>query len=128
RLTPSEPSAAPAFLFRCHARVVWARLDQADIGTGTLTLQVALARIRSTASAPDEMLRPRSFSLLHWLARVVVPAWRVDLRADRRQSRAAAAPPAASVACQGPYRLPACHRCAQRRRSRCRARRPWCAP
>lgn len=84
RLSPSEPTAAPAFLFRWHDRVVRARLRQADAATGQLTLQVAPARVRSTASAADETLRPRSFAFVHWLGRVLPPTWRVVLLADHR--------------------------------------------
>lgn len=84
RLSPSEPASAPAFLFRWHDRLVRARIDQADTETGRLTLHVTLARIRSTASTPDETLRPRSFALLHWLERAVPSAWRVVLLADHR--------------------------------------------
>lgn len=84
RLSPSEPAAAPAFLFRSHNRVVRARLDRADAESGRLMLQVTLARIRSSASTPDETLRPRSFALLHWLERVAPPDWRVMLLADHR--------------------------------------------
>jgi hypothetical protein len=84
RLSPCEPAAAPAFLFRWRHRVVRARLDQADAATGRLTLQVTLARVPSTASAGDETLRPRSFALVHWLGRMVPPAWRVKLLADHR--------------------------------------------
>lgn len=84
RLSPSEPAAAPAFLFRWHNRVVRARLDRADAESGRLILQVTLARIRSSASTPDETLRPRSFALLHWLERTAPPDWRVMLLADHR--------------------------------------------
>jgi hypothetical protein len=84
RLSPCEPAAAPAFLFRWHDRVVRARLNQANVETGQLTLQVTLARVRSTASAADETLRPRSFALVHWLGRMVPPTWRVVLLADHR--------------------------------------------
>jgi hypothetical protein len=84
RLSPREPAAAPVFLFRCHDRMVRARLDQAGPETGQLILQVTLARVRSSASTSDATLRPRSFALLHWLARVVPPAWRIALLADHR--------------------------------------------
>ena len=84
RLSPLETAVAPAFLFRWHNRVVRARLDQADLETGRLILQMTLARVRSSASTPDETLRPRSFALLHWLERAVPPAWRVALLADHR--------------------------------------------
>jgi hypothetical protein len=82
RLTPYEPASAPAFLFRWHDRVVRARLGRADADTGRLTLQMALARVRSSASATDEALRPRSFMLLHWLERSVPHGWRMALTAD----------------------------------------------
>jgi hypothetical protein len=84
RLSPGEPSAPPAFLFRCYDRVVRARLDQASGTTGRLTLAMTLARVRSSASTPDDTLRPRSFALLHWLEKAVPPAWRVLLLADHR--------------------------------------------
>ncbi len=84
RLSPCEPAAAPAFLFRWHNRVVHARLDQSDAATGQLILQVTLARVRSSASTPDTTLRPRSFALLRWLEKNVPPAWRVLLLADHR--------------------------------------------
>ena len=84
RLSPGDPTAAPAFLFRWRGRVVHARLDQADAETGRLTAQVTLARVRSTASAVEETLRPRSFALVHWLGRRLPPTWRVALLADHR--------------------------------------------
>ena len=84
RLSPCDPVTAPVFLFRWHHRLVRARIDQADIETGRLILQVTLARVRSTASTPDETLRPRSFALLHWLERTVPQAWQVALLADHR--------------------------------------------
>ena len=84
RLSPGEPAKAPAFLFRWDNRVVRARLDQADVTTGSLTLRVTLARVRSTASTPDETLRPRSFALVRWLSRWMPPTWRVALLADHR--------------------------------------------
>ena len=84
RLSPCDPATSPAFLFRWHDRVVRARLDQADIETGRLTLQATLARVRSTASTPDDTLRPRCFALLHWLENTVPPAWQVTLLADHR--------------------------------------------
>jgi hypothetical protein len=84
RLSPRETEAAPAFLFRWHDRVVRARLDQADVETGRLILEVTLARVCSSASTPDETLRPRSFMLLHWLERAVPSDWRVVLLADHR--------------------------------------------
>src|ERR1700693_2777686 len=83
-LSPCDPAMAPAFLFRWHDRVVRARLDKADIDTGRLILQVTLARVRSSASAPDEMLRPRSFALLRWLERSTPSTWHVVLLADHR--------------------------------------------
>jgi hypothetical protein len=84
RLSPGEPAAAPAFLFRWHERVVQARLARAHGETGLLRLQVTLGRVRSSASTPDEALRPRSFALLHCLGRTMPPAWRVTLLADHR--------------------------------------------
>lgn len=84
RLSPCDPIKAPVFLFHWHNRLVRARIDQADIETGRLVLQVTLARVSSTASTPDETLRPRSFALLHWLERSVPPAWQVVLLADHR--------------------------------------------
>jgi hypothetical protein len=84
RLSPRETEAAPAFLFRWHDRVVRARLDHADVETGRLILEVTLARVYSSASTPDETLRPRSFMLLHWLERAVPSDWRVVLLADHR--------------------------------------------
>ncbi|MEJ0018361.1 MAG: hypothetical protein WDN25_17725 [Acetobacteraceae bacterium] len=83
RLSPGKPGAAPAFLFLWHDRAVRARLAQADAETGRLVLQVALARVRSTASAAaDGTLRPRSFTLLHWLENAVPRGWHVGLLAD----------------------------------------------
>jgi hypothetical protein len=58
-LSPGDPAMAPAFLFRWHDRIVRARMDKADNETGRLILQVTLARVRSSASTPDAMLRPR---------------------------------------------------------------------
>jgi hypothetical protein len=84
RLSPSEPAAAPAFLFRWHDRVVHARLDRSDAATGRLILQVTLARVRSSASTRDTTLRPRSFALLRWLEKDVPAAWHVQLLADHR--------------------------------------------
>lgn len=84
RLSPCEPAATPAFVFRWHNRVVRAQLDQADAETGRLKLRVTLARVRSSASAPDETVRPRSFALVRWFERLAPPAWRVVLLADHR--------------------------------------------
>ena len=86
RLSPCDPAAAPAFLFRWHDRVVRARLNQADADpkSGRLALQTTLARVSSTANASDETLRPRSFALLRWLERTVPPSWRLSLLADHR--------------------------------------------
>jgi hypothetical protein len=64
--------------------VVRARLGRADADTGQLSLQATLARVRSSAGAPDEALRPRSFALLHWLERVVPKDWDVALLPDHR--------------------------------------------
>ena len=83
-LSPCDPAMAPAFLFRWHDRTVRARMDKADNETGRLILQVTLARVRSSASTPDEMLRPRSFALLRWLERSTPPTWHVALLADHR--------------------------------------------
>jgi hypothetical protein len=84
RLMPSDPDAAPAFLFRWKDRVVRARLAQADPVSGRLKLQVTIGRVPSTASTPDETLRPRSFALLHWLGRSAPAGWRLALLADHR--------------------------------------------
>jgi hypothetical protein len=84
RLTPYEPASAPAFLFRWQGRVVRARLGRADADTGRLTLQATLARVCSSASAPDAAVRPRSFALLRWLERVVPKEWDVALSPDHR--------------------------------------------
>jgi hypothetical protein len=84
RLTPYEPASAPAFLFHWRDRVVRARLGRADADTGSLTLEAALARVCSSASAPDQEVRPRSFALLHWLERVVPQGWDVALSPDHR--------------------------------------------
>jgi hypothetical protein len=84
RLSPCEPAAAPAFLFRWRDQVVRARLDRADAKTGELLLQTTLGRVRSSASTPDETLRPRSFTLLHWLNGAVPKAWHLALLADHR--------------------------------------------
>ncbi len=84
RLSPCEPGMAPAFLFRWRHRVVRARLDQANAETGRLILQGTLARVRSSATAPDETLRPRSFALVHWLERAIPPAWHLALLPDHR--------------------------------------------
>lgn len=84
RLSPCEPGASPAFLFRWHERLVRSHLAQADDTTGRLVLETALGRVPSTASAPDESLRPRSFGLLHWLVRTMPSEWRLSLLADHR--------------------------------------------
>jgi hypothetical protein len=84
RLSPCGPETTAAFLFRWHNRLVRARIDQANGETGRLTLQVTLARVRSSASTPDETLRPRSFALLHWLERTTPSTWRVTLLPDHR--------------------------------------------
>lgn len=84
RLTPGDPDAVPAFLFRWRGRIVRARITQADAETGRLVLQMTLARIRSTASSEDDTLRPRSFVLLRWLMRTAPPEWHVTLLADHR--------------------------------------------
>ncbi len=84
RLSPCEPESAPAFLFRWRGRPVRARVAQAEAGTGRLVLQVTLGRVRSTASTPDETLRPRNFTLLRWLMKSVPSTWRVGLLADHR--------------------------------------------
>ena len=101
RLSPSEPAAAPAFLFRWHDRVIHARLDQVDAATGQLSLQVTLARVSSTANAADETLRPRSFALVHWLGRMVPPTWRVALLADHRVELATDTPIALPITAVG---------------------------
>src|SRR5579872_6933378 len=84
RLSPGEPHAAPAFLFRWRDRVVRARLAQADVGDGRLRLQATIGRVASTAGTPDDTLRPRSFALLRWLERAMPAAWQVSLLADHR--------------------------------------------
>ncbi len=84
RLSPCEPAATPAFLFRWHGRVVRARLARRDAATGYLMLQVTLARVRSSATTPDAALRPRCFALVHRLERIVAPPWRIALLADHR--------------------------------------------
>jgi hypothetical protein len=82
RLSPGEPEGTPAFLFRWRNRLVRAQLAQADPAEGRLALQSTLARVQSTANAPDETLRPRSFATLHWLPRSLPSGWRVRLLAD----------------------------------------------
>jgi hypothetical protein len=84
RLSPASPAAVPSFHFRWHGRLIHVRFDRAGPGAGRLALQVALARVPSTACSPDETLRPRSFALLHWLGRILPPVWRVALLADHR--------------------------------------------
>ena len=84
RLSPWNPDAAPAFLFRWRDREVRARLRQADVTDGRLLLQTTIGRVASTAGTQDATLRPRSFALLRWLAKAVPPGWRVRLLADHR--------------------------------------------
>ncbi len=84
RLSPGEPDKIPAFLFRWRDHLVRARLAQASPADGRLALQSTLGRVPSTASASDDTLRPRSFSVLRWLPRIVPPGWRVLLLADHR--------------------------------------------
>lgn len=84
RLSPFAPDGAPAFLFRWRDRAVRARLMQENAEGGQLALQTTLARVASTAGTPDETLRPRSFALLHWLARSMPSEWQVRLMADHR--------------------------------------------
>ena len=84
RLTPADPAASPSFHFRWHGRQVRVRFDRDASGDGRLALQVELARVQSTARSSDVSLRPRCFSVLHWLERMVPPAWRVALLADHR--------------------------------------------
>lgn len=79
RLSLKDPAARPAFVFRWHRRLIRAWLDQ-----GRLVLQMTLGRVRSSASAKDETLRPRSFALLHWLQRIAPPNWRLALLPDHR--------------------------------------------
>jgi hypothetical protein len=85
-LSPCQPGAAPAFLFRWRGRVVRSRLAQCDVvGTGlVLQAEVALGRVPSTAGVNDETQRPRSFALVHWLTRVMPAGWRVRLAPDHR--------------------------------------------
>jgi hypothetical protein len=84
QLTPIDPAKGPSFHFSWHGRSVRARFDRLAQGEGRLTLQVALARVQSTASSGDESLRPRCFAVLHWLERIVPSTWRVALLADHR--------------------------------------------
>ena len=84
RLSPGEPDVVPAFVFRWHGRLVRARITTDSGDTGLLVLQVTLGRVRSTASSPDDMLRPRSFTLLRWLMRAAPTQWHVNLLADHR--------------------------------------------
>lgn len=86
RLSPRQPGAAPAFLFRCHGRVVRSRLAQFGAAETGLVLQaeVALGWVPSTAGVNDETERRRSFALVHWLTRVVPAGWRVRLSPDHR--------------------------------------------
>ena len=84
RLSPTDPAASPAFLFRWRNRVVHSRLAQSDAATGRLTLQTTLARVTSTAATTDELLRPRSFALLRLLSGTVPANWRVSLLPDHR--------------------------------------------
>src|SRR5690349_6502933 len=84
RLSPGDPDTAPAFLFRWHDRTVRARLAQADAGTGRLRMQVTVGRVPSTASTPDETIRPRSFALLRGLMKSAPVGWHMDLLADHR--------------------------------------------
>jgi hypothetical protein len=84
RISPGDPEAAPAFLFRWRDRVVRARLGQAGAADGQLSLQGIIARVASTAGTPDETLRPRSFALVRWLEKSVPAAWQVRLLADHR--------------------------------------------
>ena len=82
RLSPCEEADMPAFLFRWRGRCVHARIARVAAGEGRLLLEGTLGRIPSTASAPDNTLRPRSFAVLRWLPRAVPPDWRVSLGAD----------------------------------------------
>jgi hypothetical protein len=86
RLSPWERGRAPAFLFRWHGRLVRSRVVQRDVAADGLVLQaeVALARVPSTAWVSDEMQRPRSFALVHWLARMMPEGWKVRLAPDHR--------------------------------------------
>lgn len=86
RLSPCQPGAAPAFLFRWHGRVVRSRLAQFGTAEMGLVLQaeMALGRVPSTARVTDETERPRSFALLRWLTRVMPAGWRVRLSPDHR--------------------------------------------
>ena len=84
RLAPGRPEEAPAFLFHWRQRVVHARLVQGSPGDGRIMLQATLGRVPSTASSPEGVLRPQSFTLLHWLPRYLPPEWRIMLHADHR--------------------------------------------
>ena len=81
RLSPVDPATGPSFRFRWHGRMVHVRFKP---GEGRLALNLELARVRSTACSVDETHRPRCFTVLHWLERIVPPTWRVALRADHR--------------------------------------------
>jgi hypothetical protein len=84
RISPGQPHASPAFLFRCHDRVVRSRLAQADgnASAGRLILQTTIGRVPSTAGAAGNDQRARSFALLHWLAHSVPAEWRTSLSPD----------------------------------------------
>jgi hypothetical protein len=86
RLSPWECQTTPAFLFRWRGRLVRTRLIQHDPATDRLVLvaEVAVGRVPSTAGFGDEMRRPRSFALVHWLTRVMPAGWRVGLAPDHR--------------------------------------------
>jgi hypothetical protein len=86
RLSPFESGMPPVFLFRWRGRLVRSRLVQCDPAADGLVLvaEVALGRVPSTAGVSDEMRRPRSFVLVHWLARVMPAGWRVGLAPDHR--------------------------------------------
>jgi hypothetical protein len=84
RLSPGEPDRLPDFLFRWRDRCLRARLADAEVGHGKLILQATVARVPSSASTPDETLRPRTFALLHWMEKSVPADWRVRLLADHR--------------------------------------------
>ena len=66
-LSPCDPEAAPAFLFRWHDRVVRARLVQADEQRRAAGLQATLGRVASTAGTPTRRcVRAASLCCIGW--------------------------------------------------------------
>jgi hypothetical protein len=89
RLTPRDPEAPPAFIFRWRGRPVRVHIVRAqnlrpDESDGRLRLQATLGRVPSTAHGTQPALRPRSFSVMRELRRLVPPEWRVRLSPDHR--------------------------------------------